>query len=196
MSKMILSASQVARLAAARDAHDPRYARRNAWNAIRSIFGIPDSVRKLGAEIDEEGDPNFGAVYDKDTRKFLLVSPITGRFSGLSDETKPLPGDAPAPVADAPAAAPAAADVPVDSDPNVTPAAAAALNIRGFTVIRAQPKAAVYKVSKEDLLFLLRDERTVVVADPLPAGMPAFGSDDIVVDNATGDVYFRADEDA
>ncbi|MFN9029668.1 MAG: hypothetical protein ACK54C_01950 [Betaproteobacteria bacterium] len=199
MSKLTLNTTQIASLVAARSGPFVQSAQKAAWSAIRSAFSISPHVRKLGVEIDETGDPNFGAVYDKYTRQFLLVSPITGRFSGLSDETKPRPGDAPDPVAGAPAAAPAAADVPVDSDPNVTPAAPAARNIRGLTVIRAQMKTVVYKVSKEDLLFLLRDEAGEVAlhparpVGPLPAGMPEFDSDDIVVDNATGDVYFRGD---
>jgi len=199
MSKLILNTAQTASLVAARSDLYVQSAKKAAWAAIRTAFGIPHTVRKLGAEIDETGDPNFGAVYDKDSRRFLLVSPITGKFSGLSDETMPLPGavpavtDTPAPAADVPADVPPAADVPVDSDPNVTPAVAAALNIRGFTVIRAQTEATVYKVSKEDLLFLLRDGPELrQAAGRLPAGLPQFGPDDIVVDNATGDVYFRA----
>lgn len=199
MSKLTLNTTQIAPLIAARSDLFAKSAKKAAWAAIRTAFGIPPSVRKIGAEIDETGDPNFGAVYDKDSRRFLLVSPITGKFSGLSDETKPLPGavpaaaDTPALASDVPAAAAPTADVPVDSDPSVTPAVAAALNIRGFTVIRTQTNATVFKVTKEDLFYMLRDAPEARVAVTLPAGMPEFGADDIVVDNATGALYFRAD---
>jgi hypothetical protein len=192
MSKLVLNSTQIASLTAARTAYNPKSARKAAWQAIRAAFNIPAVVRKLGAEIDEMGDPNFGAVYDKDSRKFLTVSPITGRYVAIGDEVKPLttPTPAAAPVADTPAPAPA--DVPVDSDPTVTPAVAATLGIPRFTLVSTTPTANVKVIAKDDLLALLRDMTDESKAADLPAGAPALGADDLLVDNVTGDVYFRA----
>lgn len=169
MTKLILSTLLAQNLRTAKNASDPKTAKRAAWSAIRSAHGIPSYV-KLGAEVDPNA-AGYGSVWVKDSnpRTFLHVD-TQGRYtSSLVDGATPPPATVSAP----------------------TPVATASK----FMVAGGSANDTTWHVvTKQELLALLREGApSGDEAGPLPDDFPTnLGTDSVVLDGSSGCLYYRA----
>jgi hypothetical protein len=136
-----------------------------AFSDIKTRLGIPASTR-LTVEIDDTSSPDYLVLKQKGSGHKLLAD-AAGRYAGV---------DVPAPV--------------VPPAPAVQPASSPAADSR-FT--SANP-TGLKKIGRVALLGILRDYGDGDISDvqAIPQGMPALAQDGLVLDNQTGDLYFRA----
>lgn len=133
--------------------------------AIRAEFGIPDSVR-LKVELDDRSSPDYLVLKDKVTG-YTLLADTYGKYAGINYPVAAAPVVEPQPVADTPA------------------------DTSRFTIVDPDRLLVINKATLMGYLASAVYDDNAQPPTATPPGMPAVKAGSYVLDNQTGNLYFR-----